>query len=218
MHVEKLGDERVPVAGFGHRFPTRDLCLAVELGERFQATPELCRRREEVGIFVLEERHALFPRRRQRERVSDSHRFEERIRHLHGADAPALRLDEHRPRGIEPRHRIEQCALEPLLRGLLLVGQPTEDRAAMTGNAFEIERLRARSGERRDEPALARAGEATDHDVTKTARDVDELGDDVPPVRAIADFMQHLDERAAALTASPAIHGRLPFARLLREC
>ena len=44
---------------------------------------------------------------------------------------------------IEPRQRVEELALEPLLRRLRVAGQIAEERPAMPRDAFEIEGLRA---------------------------------------------------------------------------
>ncbi len=181
---------------------------------------------EEVGVFLLEQRHALRGRRVDADAGAGTHRVEQRAGNLDAADALAFGFDVHRARRIERIERGDQFAVEHLLRWLRAIGQVAEQRAAVAGEALEIEHLRALCRERLDEATLAGAGESADHLVAKPRGQGEELRAHVAPVgpvaageprRAPADFAQDVGERTAALTAAPAVDQWCPVARLVRE-
>ena len=94
----------------------------------------------------------------------------------------------------------------------------------MTGDSLEIEYLCTLRGKRGQQTGFAATGETTDEPEAESLRMRCQRRNDVPAVRAIAavelrrapaDFAQHVDERAAPLSAAPAIDERLPFPRLV---
>ena len=96
MRLEKLGDQLIPIGRRCHRFPARDRRLAVQLDERLEARAERCGSGKKMRVFLLEQRHPLLERSHERKRAADAHLQEQCVRHLHAADAPAFRFDEHR--------------------------------------------------------------------------------------------------------------------------
>ena len=143
------------------------------------------------------------------------------------ADLLALALDEHRPRRIEAAQGVPDAGVEFLLRRLAAAGHEAEHRAAMVGERFEVEHLRAlraparraggscpsRSGRRRraSRSALGQRLELGDDGAAEVA--VAALED----VDAKADLLEHRRQRAAALAAAPAVDERRPFARLVEH-
>jgi hypothetical protein len=96
---------------------------------------------------------------------------------------------------------------------LRVVGQIAQERTA-AGHGFEVEHLRSHAGERGDQPALAGSCQSA-HDVVAKrpgrryeARNTCRRYGAIAAIElcgAPADFVQHMDERTAALAAAPAI-------------
>ena len=96
----------------------------------------------------------------------------------------------------------------------------------MTRDRFQVEGLGTGALERGEQPALARARQATDHDKAATLRQPGKLRDDVAAVGAIpavelyrapANFIEDLRQRPAALAAPPAIDQRPPVSTAVAE-
>jgi hypothetical protein len=158
-------------------------------------------------------------------RLRPLHAAEKRLRRLQLADAFA-RLDKDDTRGVERTKRCRDGGLEGFLRGLRDTGKFAQQRAAVTRDCLEVERLCAFRRQRSEEPALARAGEAAQDHEPKTRRQRLELTDDVPAIGAIAavklhrapaDLDQYMREGTAALSAAPAVDQRLPVTRFIGE-
>ena len=98
-----------------------------------------------------------------------AHALDQGVGHLQLADFFRFAFDVNRPRGIEGGEFLEEEALEHLLRRLRTLRQVTEHRAAMRGELFEVEDLRARAAQRAEEAALA-AGRAVDDDEIERGR------------------------------------------------
>src|SRR5690242_13361361 len=93
-------------------------------------------------------------------------------------------------------------------------------------DALEVQDLCAFGGKGGEQARLAAAGQAADEPVVESLRYRCERRDDVAAIGAIAavelrrapaDFAQDMDERAAALSAAPAIDDGLPLPWLV-EC
>src|SRR6185437_8215434 len=222
--LEKFRSELGRLPGAHHRFPARDDRVAVELRERCELCVQPHFVVREMRIIGLEHRDAQRLRNIEPDARRGAHRIEERLGYLQPADALALRFDVDGPRRIEAREGVEEIALECLLRRLRFAGKIAEQRPAVASEALEVEHLPARRGDRLDEARLARPGQAADHAVIELPRPLREQRDDVPAIRAIAavelrcakaDFAEHVHERAAALSAAPAVDERRPLARLV---
>src|SRR5262245_60353270 len=94
----------------------------------------------------------------------------------------------------------------------------------MLGEPLEVEYLRPDFVERAQETALAGAGQPADDYEAKLRGKIREACHHVAAIglvsafelyRTPADFLQHVRERAAALAATPAVHERRPFSRLV---
>src|SRR5207244_9269868 len=108
------------------------------------------------------------------------------LRHLRLAELLAFGLDEDRTRGIEMLQRAPHQAVEHLLRGLRLARKLAEQRAAVAGEALQVEHLRALCRERGEEPALAAPGGAAHRLEEETLRRAIELRNDFAAVRPAA--------------------------------
>src|ERR1022692_1579726 len=96
----------------------------------------------------------------------------------------------------------------------------------MARHTLEIENLRAFHRECGEEPAFTRSGEAAqDHETIARGKHF-QPADHMPAIRSVAavelhrtpaDLVQDVGERAAALSAAPAIDQRFPVARLVGE-
>ena len=139
----------------------------------------------------------------------------------------ALRFDVDRTRRIEalPSRRAGRSRTPSATAADRRADRPAASRDA-AASAFEVERLRAFGGERGEQAALARAGEAADRPRNGSAPAARQPRDDVAAIRAVAavelhrapaDLVQHVRQRAAALAAAPAVHERRPVARLVGE-
>ena len=226
MQIEKLRDHAIPLAGVRRGGPVLDGLLSVQRNETLEPRGQRGRIGEEVRVFALEELDAERARKLEPDARRLAHRREQRLGDLQRADALALRFDVDGARRIESLQRFDELALERLLRGLRIDGEVAEQRSAMARNALEIEHLRAFVGERGDQAALAGAREPADDAIVEVQRQRREQAHHVAPVRAIAareldgaptDFVQHVRQRPAALSAAPAIHERRPIARLVAE-
>ena len=123
-----------------------------------------------MPILLLQQRDARGERRRQRNAHANTHAFEKRRRDLQLADALAFRLDKDRAWRIELLQSGEKSRFEASLRRLRAPGNGSKQRASMTCEPFEVERLRACAVQRAEESAFSRAGETADHDKAKSCR------------------------------------------------
>src|SRR6185369_727018 len=210
----------------GERFPTGKCRLAVEFDQRAQAIEQQRRTLQEVTVLGLEQRDAFRQRRAQDDRLAVVHPLEQRIGQLDRTDPPALGLDVDRAPGVEEAECGQEIGFEFLLRGLWRARNLAQQRAAMLCDALQIERLRACVGQRPEKLTLAGTGQGAYHPEAVPCRLHGEPRDDMAAVRAVtavelygppSDLVQHMRDRAAALSAAPAIDQRLPFARLLGE-
>ena len=153
-------------------------------------------------------------------------RLEEGVRNLELPDLLAFGLDEDRPVRVQLPQAVPDARLEHLLRWLRRVGQIAEHRAAVRRELLEVEHLRARRGERLQQPALRAAGLAADDEVAELARLGGEPRDDFASIRLVsavelcrlpADFAQDVRHRPRALAAAPAVHERPPAPVALDE-
>ena len=144
--------------------------------------------------------------------------------HAHRTDAGALAFDEDRPRGIKALQCLPQQGVEALLRWLRLARHGAEDGPAVAGQAFEVEHLRTLCRQRLQQPRLAAARAAAQHDEVKRQRLRFKLGTHELAEGAVAagelpgakaDGRQDGRQRARTLPAAPAVDERAPLARLV---
>ena len=138
----------------------------------------------------------------------------------------ALAFHEHRPGWVEPPQLVPDQGVEALLRGLRLAGDHAQHGAAMAGQRFEVQHLGAGLRQRLQQPRLAGTGGPADHAIFEPCRQLGQGGqhrgaeglvaafEDADPE---ADLAQHQGQRAAALSAAPAVGQRLPGARACRS-
>ena len=141
--------------------------------------------------------------------------------HTQLADLAALAFDPHRPRRVERAELLPKQAVESFLARLGLIGQAAQDGAAVAGQTFQIEHLRALGRKRMQQAGLAAAGAATDHMQIEGGglgqQGVAHFGA-VGLVAAFqlagleADLAEKPAHRARALAAAPAVHQRPPGA------
>src|SRR5436309_7137464 len=115
--------------------------------------------------------------------------------------------------------RAPHQAVEHLLRGLRLARKLAEQRAAVAGEALQIQHLRALRRKRGEEPALAAPGGSAYHPEPETLRRPIELRHDFATVRPVpaleggsvpADLAQHVGHCRRALPAAPAVDEGTP--------
>ncbi len=167
---QEIVDHRVEVSRARRVVPLLDRRAAVQRHEVRELRRERVRVGEKVRVLLLQQRDAQRLRCRDPHARRRPHRGEQRLRHLERADLAALRLDEHRAVRREALERREHLRLEPLLRRLRIAGQVAQQRTAVLRQVLEVEHLRAGGGQRGQQPALARPGEAADDDVAKARR------------------------------------------------
>src|SRR5207245_5443073 len=112
-------------------------------------------------------------------------------------------------------------AVEHLLRRLRLAREIAEQRAAVAGEALQVQHLRALRRKRGKQTAFAAAGRAAHHPKTQSCGRSFELRHDLAAVSAIAAlerrrvpayFAQHVRHRGRALPTAPAIDEGTPAA------
>ena len=150
MQFEQLRDQHIPIAGGRGVGPALDAsscpCSGASAQELLDQRPGIG---DEMGVLVLEQLDSLRLRHVDADALRAAHAREQRFGKLHGADPLALGFDVNdRARGIESLERGDQLAFEGFLRRLRVTGKVAQQRPAMPGERFEIERLRAFGGER----------------------------------------------------------------------
>ena len=153
-----------------------------------------------------------------------AHRLPERGRQEDLADRVALGLQEQGPRWVGGEECRGEAALEALLRGLR--PQAAEVRAAVVGEALQVDHLGAFLGHELQEPRLRRPGAAVDQDDPVVERALVEHLRDQGAIRPVAagdgvhapaDLREDRREGAGALPPAPAIDQRSPPAGPVRE-
>src|SRR5712692_5198557 len=216
---EKVRDQLAPRAGVGLREPAPDHGAAVAARQTLQLLLERCGLLQKMPVFLDQKAHALGRGHLETQTLALAHAVEELSRHLQLADLLAFRFDEYGARGIETLQRAPHQAVEHLLRRLRLARKLAEQRAAVAGEALQIEHLRALCRERGEQAALAAPGGAAHRPEPETLRRLIELRHDFATVRAVAaferrrvpaDLAQHVGHRRGALPAAPAIDEGAP--------
>src|SRR5712691_9030567 len=182
-----VGDEQVrnqlaPRPRVDLRHPAIDHRAAVAARQALQLFLERRWLLQKMPVFPDQEAHALWQRHLQAHAFPLAHALEKPGGHLQLADFLAFRLDEDRPPGVEALQRAPYQAVKHLLRRLRIVRKLAEQRAAVAGEALQIQHLRALCRERGEEPALAAAGCAADYPEAETPRRRFQLRDDFAAV------------------------------------
>src|SRR5712671_5724335 len=176
---EQVGDQLLPRPRVGLRDPAIDHRVAVAARQASQLFLERRGILQEVPVFLDQEAHALRHRYFEPQAFPLAHAGQEPLGHLQLADFLAFRLDEDRPHSFEALQRAPYQAVEHLLRRLRIPRKLTQQRAAVAGEALQIQHLRALCSERGEEPALAAAGYAADYPEAETPRRLIELSHDL---------------------------------------
>ena len=192
-----------------------------------QLCTKVVRLREQMAIFLHQEIHAFVARDVHLDaRRRGAQRGHQRFRQRNQTDAPAFRLDEHRPCGIEAAQRRNQCRIERFLRRLRPVGHGAEQRTAMPRQPLEIERLRPGIRQCMQQARLAATGVPGKDNIVEPGRQRIERSHHIAPVGLVtafeltgapADHVHHQGHRRRARSTAPAIDERPPVARPSRE-
>lgn len=226
MLVDQRLEQLAACADLGQRLPVADPRMAVQFGQARELLPERQGIVEQMAVVAQQQGHAILARGLDGDAARRVHAGQHRIRQADAPDAAALGLDEHRPGRIEAAQRQHQRGIETLLGGLLGARQGAQQRAAMHGQALEIEHLRAGPGQRTEQMRLAAAGAPRQHDVAQPRRQFVELIHHPAAIglvaavelpRAPADQVEPGRHRARALAAAPAVDQRAPVDRPVGE-
>ena len=226
MARQQAQDECRPLAGLRHLRPFAHPGVAVVGDQGLQSADQPLRVADEVLVVA----HQQFAAHRigglDVHTGRPPHRGDQCFGDLTLPDLAAFRLDVDRSGRIAASQEVPEQGLEVLLRGLRLIGQVTEHRAAMPGERLEIEHLRPLSGEFLEQQALAAAGSSGHDPKTASGGPGRQIGDDLTSERPIsalehlhppADAREDRGQRAGPVAPAPAVDQRLPVAGLVGE-
>jgi hypothetical protein len=223
----QLGKDRGPLTRAGHLLPSCDRVAAAQRHQAVEQLAEGLRVGHEVSVLLEQQLQPCSLVQFDMQALAlFVHLLDQRLGHAQRADLAALAFDEHRPSWIERPERLPDQGIEALLAGLRAAGHGAEHRAAVPGQAFEIEGLCALRGQRMQQPGLAATGAAAQDAVAKALRQHLQLCTHHGAKGLVAalqlraaktDLAKEPGQRARALAAAPAIHQRQPFARLVGD-
>ncbi len=142
--------------------PALDLLVAVQAHQAVELRVQRGRVLREVGVVLHQQPHPVGARQRQRDAGRGAHGIHQRRRHPQLADLLAFRFDEHGTGGIELAQAIPYHRFKRFLGGLRLAGQAAQHGAAVGGQLFQVEHLRAVGVQHFQQAALAAARGAAD--------------------------------------------------------
>ena len=219
VQFQQLAYQRTELSGAYQGTPVFQLLAAVKWQQYLQVSDERFRRIDEMAIVLQQQRDTRSGCRIQQHTFAAVHRADQRGGQGEAPDLVALRFHKYRLFGIEALQCLHQRGVEPFLRRLCLQRQAAQHRAAMPGQGFEVEHLRAVRGECIEQAALAGTGGTADHAVAERGGQRVEFIQHLAPIGFVTAFQlvrrpAHLRQddahRTAALPAAPAIDQRPP--------
>jgi len=140
---QQLLDDLGPLASAGLRLPAVDGGVALHFAQSVQTFTEAVAISQEVAIVLQQELHAGGQGHLNFDAGCRPQLVHQHARHAQAANGAAFAFSKHRLTWAQLPQSLPDCGLEGFLAGLRLPGQRAQNRAAVDGQRFQVQHLRA---------------------------------------------------------------------------